>query len=212
MVQECFKSFYHPFGARLGVSLLEDDPFFPSRSWLHFVMPGFSTSSYYNDFKVYKLFVGPKVGVCRLGWSIIIHGLRFLGRPAGQPRAETGRRRPPDPIRPHHRASTAAGPCSGDTHFFDGKQLYDFDFARPRSGGEPSGRERTLASLIPWSARSSIGKSPGSKKPPEERSQGLKGAIKLPVRPTGGGRAMAAVILQAETKWGTWGRDRPAAD
>jgi len=32
-----------------------------SVSWLHFVMPGFSTSSYYNDFKVYKLFVGPKV-------------------------------------------------------------------------------------------------------------------------------------------------------
>ena len=32
-----------------------------SVSWLHFVTPGFSTSSYYNDFKVYKLFVGPKV-------------------------------------------------------------------------------------------------------------------------------------------------------
>ncbi len=101
------------------------------------------------------------------------------------------------------RASTAAGPCSGDTHFFDGKQLYDFDFARPRPGGEPSGREKGLGLVNPVVCEVQYREVAGfKKKPPEERSQGLKSAIVARFAQLGAGGPWLLSSLEAETKWG----------
>ncbi len=101
------------------------------------------------------------------------------------------------------RASTAAGPCSGDTHFFDGKQLYDFDFARPRNGGEPNSREKDLGLVNPVVCEVQYREVAGfKKKPPEERSQGLKGAIQARFGQLGVGGPWLLSSLQAETKWG----------
>ncbi len=101
------------------------------------------------------------------------------------------------------RAGTAAGPCSGDTHFFDGKQLYDFDFARPRPGGEPNGREKGLGLVNPVVCEVQYREVAGfKKKPPEERSQGLKSAILARFAQLGPGGPWLLSSLQAETKWG----------
>lgn len=101
------------------------------------------------------------------------------------------------------RSSTAAGPCSGDTHFFDGKQLYDFDFARPRPGGEPSGREKSLGLVNPVVCEVQYREVAGfKKKPAEERSQGLKGAIQARFGQLGAGGPWLLSSLQADTKWG----------
>jgi hypothetical protein len=101
------------------------------------------------------------------------------------------------------RASTAAGPCSGDTHFFDGKQLYDFDFARPRPGGEPNDREKGLGLVNPVVCEVQYREVAGfKKKPPGERSQGLKSAILARFGQLGAGGPWLLSSLQAETKWG----------
>ena len=102
------------------------------------------------------------------------------------------------------RASTAAGPCSGDTHFFDGKQLYDFDFARPRPGGQPNDREKGLGLVNPVVCEVQYREVAGfKKKPPEERSQGLKSAILARFGQLGPGGPWLLSSLKAETKWGT---------
>lgn len=101
------------------------------------------------------------------------------------------------------RSSTAAGPCSGDTHFFDGKQLYDFDFARPRPGGEPNSREKGLGLVNPVLCDVRYREVAGfKKKPPEERDQGLKSAIVARFAQLGGGGPWLLSSLRAETKWG----------
>jgi hypothetical protein len=101
------------------------------------------------------------------------------------------------------RSSTAAGPCSGDTHFFDGKQLYDFDFARPRPGGAPSDREKGMGLVNPVICEVQYREVAGfKKKPPEERSQGLKSAILARFGQLGPGGPWLLSSLQAETKWG----------
>ena len=101
------------------------------------------------------------------------------------------------------RASTAAGPCGGDTHFFDGKQLYDFDFARPRPGGPPSDREKKLGLVNPVVCEVQYKEVAGfKKKPPEERSQGLKSAILARFGQLGPGGPWLLSSLRAQTKWG----------
>jgi hypothetical protein len=101
------------------------------------------------------------------------------------------------------RASQTAGPCSGDTNFFDGKQLYDFDFTRPRSGGEPSQREKGLGLTNPVVCEVSYREVAGfRKKPVEERSQGLKGTIKARFGQLGPSGPWILSSLQADTKWG----------
>jgi hypothetical protein len=101
------------------------------------------------------------------------------------------------------RASTADGPCSTDSHFFDGKQLYDFDFARPRPGGEVEPRERNLGLTNPVVCEVQYREVAGfKKKPPEERTQGLKGAIQARFGQLGPGGPWILSSLKAETKWG----------
>ena len=101
------------------------------------------------------------------------------------------------------RASTAEGPCSTDSHFFDGKQLYDFDFARPRPGGDLEPREKTLGLTNPVVCEVQYREVAGfKKKPPEERSQGLKGAILARFGQLGAGGPWILSSLKADTKWG----------
>ncbi len=127
----------------------------------------------------------------------------FLGDPPASRAQKLGAADPLTQFVRITRASTAAGPCSGDTHFFDGKQLYDFDFARPRPGGEPSGREKGLGLVNPVVCEVQYREVAGfKKKPPEERSQGLKGAIQARFGQLGPGGPWLLSSLQAETKWG----------
>lgn len=101
------------------------------------------------------------------------------------------------------RSSTSDGPCSGDTHFFDGKQLYDFDFARPRSGGEPDAREKALGLTNPVVCEVRFREVAGFKgKPLEQRNQGLKDVIlaRFSQLDTGGPWMLSS--LKADTKWG----------
>jgi hypothetical protein len=127
----------------------------------------------------------------------------FLGDPPATRAQKLGAADPLTQFVRITRASTAAGPCSGDTHFFDGKQLYDFDFARPRPGGEPSGREKDLGLINPVVCEVQYREVAGfKKKPPEERSQGLKGAIQARFGQLGPGGPWLLSSLQAETKWG----------
>ncbi len=101
------------------------------------------------------------------------------------------------------RASSGEGPCNGDTHFFDGKQLYDFDFARPRPGGDAEPREQGLGLVNPIVCDVRYQEVAGfRKKPPEERQQGLKGAIAARFAQLGAGGPWILSSLRAETKWG----------
>jgi hypothetical protein len=101
------------------------------------------------------------------------------------------------------RASTAEGPCNGDTHFFDGKQLYDFDFARPRAGGEPDAREKSFGLLNAVVCEVRFREVAGfKKKPPEERNQGLKSPISARFGQLGPGGPWILSSLKADTKWG----------
>ncbi len=101
------------------------------------------------------------------------------------------------------RSTTAAGPCNGDTHFFDGKQLYDFDFARPRPGGEINAREKALGLVNPVVCEVQYREVAGfKKKPPQDRNQGLKSAILARFGQLGAGGPWLLSSLQADTKWG----------
>jgi len=101
------------------------------------------------------------------------------------------------------RASTARGPCSGDTNFFDGKQLYDFDFTRPRPGGDPSSREQGLGLTNPVICEVTYREVAGfRRKPPEDRSQGLKGVIQARFGQLGADGPWVLSSLQADTRWG----------
>jgi hypothetical protein len=101
------------------------------------------------------------------------------------------------------RASTADGPCSTDSHFFDGKQLYDFDFARPRPGGEVEPRERALGLTNPVVCEVQYREVAGFKKKlPEARDQGLKSPIQARFGQLGPGGPWILSSLKAETKWG----------
>jgi hypothetical protein len=101
------------------------------------------------------------------------------------------------------RASSQEGPCSTDTHFFDGKQLYDFDFASPRPSGAPDAREQGLGLINMTTCDVRFREVAGFKaKPPEQRSQGLKGAIAARFGQLGPGGPWLLSSLQADTRWG----------
>lgn len=101
------------------------------------------------------------------------------------------------------RASSAAGPCSTDTHFFDGKQLYDFDFASPRPAGAADQREQGLGLSNITTCEVRFKEVAGFKaKPPEQRNQGLKSTIAARFGQLGPGGPWLLSSLQADTKWG----------
>ena len=127
----------------------------------------------------------------------------FLGDPPASRAQKLGAADPLTQFVRITRASTAAGPCSGDTHFFDGKQLYDFDFARPRDGGQPNPREKGLGLTNPVVCEVQYREVAGfKKKPPEERSQGLKSPISARFAQLGANGPWLLSSLQADTKWG----------
>jgi hypothetical protein len=99
-------------------------------------------------------------------------------------------------------ASSRAGPCSGDTHYFDGKQYYRLDLV-PAGAGELNDRVKSLGVINPIRCTVKYREIAGFKpKPPEKRNGGLKGPITVTFGQLGPNGPWVIAQLQAETPLG----------
>ncbi len=99
-------------------------------------------------------------------------------------------------------ASTRAGPCNGDSHFFDGKQYYLLDLV-PAGAGELNDHARDLGLVNPIRCTVRYHEIAGFKpKPPEKRNGGLKGPITVTFGQLGAHGPWVIAQLQAETPLG----------
>lgn len=99
-------------------------------------------------------------------------------------------------------ASTRAGPCNGDSHFFDGKQYYLLDLV-PVGAGELNDHARDLGLVNPIRCIVHYREIAGFKpKPPEKRNGGLKGPISVTFGQLGQNGPWVIAQLQAETPLG----------
>ena len=99
-------------------------------------------------------------------------------------------------------ASSQAGPCNGDTHFFDGKQYYLLDLI-PAEGGVLNDRAKAIGLMNPVRCTVKYREVAGFKpKPPEKRNGGLKGPITITFGQLGPRGPWVIAQMQAETPLG----------
>ena len=99
-------------------------------------------------------------------------------------------------------ASTRAGPCNGDTHYFDGKQYYQLELT-PAGTGYLNDHARGLGLINPVRCTVKYREIAGFKpKPPEKRNGGLKGPISVVFGQLGANGPWVIAQMQAETPLG----------
>jgi hypothetical protein len=100
-------------------------------------------------------------------------------------------------------ASTQAGPCAGDTRFFDGKYLYKIDFTAPRPT-QLSARARKLGLVngVHCSVTFEEVAGFGAKKPGSKTNQGLDRPISVDFAQVGRGGPWVIALLRAGTPLG----------
>ncbi len=99
-------------------------------------------------------------------------------------------------------ASTRAGPCNGDTHFFDGKQYYLLDLVPAGTGGL-SDHAKSLGLINPIRCTVKYHEVAGFKpKPPEKRNGGLRGPVTVTFGQLGQHGPWVIAQMQAETPLG----------
>lgn len=100
-------------------------------------------------------------------------------------------------------AATQAGPCAGDTRFFDGKYLYKIDFTQPKPAQlSANARKLDLVNGVHCSVTFEEVAGFGAKKPGQKANQGLDRPISVDFAQVGRGGPWVISLLRAGTPLG----------